>query len=127
MARPVNRARAWPFYPRAGYDEEMRSPLWLLALAALAFLPLTCGVRVALAAMPVKGPGVAVEQANDDEATRRRYEASLLVPVPAQILGGMLVVKGDLFKERRTATADDGTRVDAENDVENPAVVDAGL
>lgn len=83
-------------------------------------------------ARTVKGPAVAVEQAQPAEVeprseddpkpeaklARRRYEANLLAPVPVDLLGGMFVLKGDLYKERRDwddADANDATPGDLRN------------
>lgn len=94
-------------------------------------------------AKTVKGPGVAVEEAQpgqvhyqderedgpdpDLKIRRRRYEANLLVPIPARILGGMFVLKGDFFKECRTLAGTDAANTTARSDdVLNPNVAGTG-
>lgn len=108
-----------------------------LALILATFSPIPAYAKT------VKGPGVSVEEAQpsqvrylderedapapDLEVRRRRYEANLLVPIPAKVLGGMFVLKGDLFKERRTLVGDDAkTAPDQENDFLNPNVAGVG-
>ncbi len=94
----------------------------------------------AAAAKTAKGPALTVEQdggtavGGGDKGTkptdlavaRRRYEMNLLLPIPAKVLGGMFLVKGDLFKERRDYAGRDaqgGMTVD----VRNPNVGGWGL
>lgn len=74
-------------------------------------------------AKAAKGPEINAEQAgaaavvggdqgvapNDLHVVRRRYELNLLAPIPAQVLGGMLVFKGDVYKERRDYTGLDAS------------------
>lgn len=92
----------------------------------------------ALHAAPVKGPTVATESARpqvvrqtsednpaqDLQVRRRRYEASVLAPIPLRLLGGMFVFKGDFFKEHRELEGDD--RYEEEDDLRNPNVAGVG-
>lgn len=90
-------------------------------------------------AKATQGPAIAVEQApeakveggdkdtkpGDRSVARRRYELNLLIPVPAKVFGGLVVVKADIFEERRAYSGKDaaGTAVD----VKNPNVAGTGL
>lgn len=124
--------------PTAGF-----APLTALAfespvLAALAVSWLILAAPPLVYGRTVKGPTVAVEQAQPAvvdatapsepkpavELRRRRYDLNLLVPVPAQVLGGMFVVKGDFFKEQRTTSGPGALPLD--NDIKNPNVAAIG-
>ncbi len=97
---------------------------------------------LALAATPVwaktvKGPGLSTEQARpgdilpdddshpDAKVARQRSEANLLVPIPAAVLGGMLVLKDDFFAEHRTYSGE--ATGDEPDDVKNPNVAGLGV
>lgn len=106
----------------------------------MASAALFSGANAAFAAA-IKGPSVSVEEAQaapvvftdqreDDPAPdltiqRRRYEASILAPIPAKLLGGMFVIKADFFKESRIYAGDDAPNQEA-NDLKNPNVAGIG-
>ncbi len=105
-------------------------PLLTLPVMSLAFAGAT-------QAKTVKGPGVAIEDTKSTEIqpegesdpdariARRRTEATLLVPIPAEILGGMLVLKNEFFKEERVYDGKDTG--DEPDDVKNPNVAALGV
>lgn len=105
------------------------------SLMSLAILAAACFGEPASAKI-VKGPYVSVDEAAaadlepqdeshpDAQVKRRRYEGNLLVPIPAELLGGMIVLRNDFFKEERTYTGDDtGSEPD---DVKHPNVAGLG-
>lgn len=110
----------------------MRKPL-ILTLSAMS-LAIASPAR----AKTVKGPTVAVEGAqnaeiqNDDgedsgvSVARRRTEANLLIPIPAEILGGMLVLKDDFFQEDRVYELGHEASADRPDDVKHPNVAGLG-
>jgi hypothetical protein len=85
----------------------------------------------------VQGPYVDVQEAGpaqilpdkgeepDLKVARKRTEMELLVPIPAQVLGGMFVLKDDFFSEERTYSGSDAADLNLPNNERNPNV--AGL
>lgn len=110
----------------------------MLKPAALATIVFALSPTPAAAAKVAKGPWIAVEQDTaspievtkpegvevDSEVTRRRYEMALLVPIPARVLGGMFLLKGDFYKEQREY--EPKASGPTENDARNPNVAGAG-
>ena len=90
-------------------------------------------------ARTTKGPQVSVETANASEAqddnedqdgrgfeiARRRTDLNLLVPIPADLLWGLWVVKVDHFSEKRTYS--DDVPVPPDDHVKNPRVTGTGF
>ncbi len=99
-------------------------------------------VLLALEARPsfaktVKGPQVSTDRVGsadiqpadgsdpDAKVARERTEVSLLIPIPAEVLGGMIALRDEFFNEHRTYEgADTGGEPD---DVKNPNVAGLGL
>lgn len=118
-----------------------RAPVRPLLIALLGFFIASAPAEAKL----IKGPQISVDQtapAQSEQASSnaprsegglgeptvatRRYEVNLLAPIPVPLLGGMFVLKGDFFKERRVyGGSETAQETFAASDLKNPN--DAGL
>lgn len=109
----------------------------MLSRLILALPAMSLAFASGASAKTVKGPQVSHERAAsadvepkdgsdpDAKVQRNRTEANLLVPIPAEVLGGMFVLRDDFFKEHRVYEGDDtGNEPD---DVKNPNVAGLGV
>jgi hypothetical protein len=91
-------------------------------------------------ARTAQGPWIGVEQAApaalrpaegpkpEVELRRRRVDANLLLPIPARLFGGMLLVRADYFQEtRELAGADAPPAGSLDPSLANPATLGMGL
>lgn len=118
-------------------DTFMTCMPWVTGLTYMACLAWLLLPTLALATM-TKGPNLSVTQStpakvkpedgpeSDLLVKRRRYAANLLIPIPVDFLGGMLLGKGDFFKEQRIESGEDATE-DPANDLKNPNVAGLGV